>query len=744
MNKRLTSLLLTVVMLLSLLAVAAPALATPTADNGLKLSTTTVSPGDEFELYWVIPQITENKSKTNEFKVGFDKSKVTLTEFKPNTPPGAVISAVNTIETANNIGNVGVIYSAPYGADWSAGMTYTYKFKVAEDAAPGNVEFKITSYILETYEADGYTPIDLVPAGYIETVNLTITAPTVAVTGVTLDKNSLSLTAGGHETLTATVNPDNATNKAVTWSSSDTEVATVDDTGKVTGVKKGTATITVKTADGGFTASCAVTVSCAHSEKIDHPAQASTCKDKGWDAYDECKECHQLFDKDGNKIDAIPYRALSATHTPAQTATEEYLKTPATCTSAAVYYEHCSVCGKKLDTTFTSGALKAHTESGWKMNSDGHWKVCTVCNHVTTEMVPHTPDHEGHATEAYAIKCTVCGYEIEAQLAHTHHLTPVPAKAATCTEAGNKAYYTCSGCDNWYEDAEGTTLITDHDSVKLAALNHDWKDATCTEPKTCQRPGCGATEGDPLGHNPGEEWKMNESTHWHICTRCNEQVNETLGRHEPDREAPTVNDPVKCKDCGYEIMPKLPTVTVELPFTVTVKQGGNVAPGKQAFELELFNIGNSNESEYADVKITATVETNGKGDYTARLAISGSEEQVNALISEGFYVREKNTKAEGWTYSDAVWHVVFEDSIPTVYPTTMETTDNGVNYEDGEAVENNTMTFVNTYTVNETPKPTPDTPKTGDNGATVWLIALPVAALAATAVVIGKKKHESE
>ncbi len=83
---------------------------------------------------------------------------------------------------------------------------------------------------------------------------------TVAVTGVTLSKTSLSLTEGGSETLTATVVPDNATNKNVSWSSSNTATATVDNTGKVTAVKAGSATITVTTADGGKTAICSVTV----------------------------------------------------------------------------------------------------------------------------------------------------------------------------------------------------------------------------------------------------------------------------------------------------------------------------------------------------------------------------------------------------------------------------------------------------------------------------------------------------
>lgn len=83
--------------------------------------------------------------------------------------------------------------------------------------------------------------------------------PTVSVTGVKLDQTSLSLTVGGTGTLNATVQPDNATNKAVTWSSSNETVATVEN-GVVTAVGAGTADITVTTQDGQKTAVCAVTV----------------------------------------------------------------------------------------------------------------------------------------------------------------------------------------------------------------------------------------------------------------------------------------------------------------------------------------------------------------------------------------------------------------------------------------------------------------------------------------------------
>ena len=92
------------------------------------------------------------------------------------------------------------------------------------------------------------------------TCAITVKAKVIPVTGVTLDASAMEVDEGFSFMLTATVNPDNATDKSVTWSSSDATVATVSQTGEVTGVKKGTATITVTTNDGGKTATCTVTV----------------------------------------------------------------------------------------------------------------------------------------------------------------------------------------------------------------------------------------------------------------------------------------------------------------------------------------------------------------------------------------------------------------------------------------------------------------------------------------------------
>ena len=165
------------------------------------------------------------------------------------------------------------------------------------------------------------------------------------------------------------------------------------------------------------------------------------------------------------------------------------------------------------------------------------------------------------------------------------------------------------------------------------------------------------------------------------------------------------------------------STSYELPFTKTVKQGGNTAPGKEKFALEIFDVGVSSMEAHAKDLYTATVTTKGAGTYDGKLIISGPADQVEALFCEGFYVREKDRGADHWTYDDAVWHIKpqYEQTsgqtvvnVPLVstntpleatvmnyqlaiYPTTKMKGANGIYYEDSEtAVEK--MTFTNTYT----------------------------------------------
>lgn len=97
----------------------------------------------------------------------------------------------------------------------------------------------------------------------IQQVVVTYAAATIDVTGVSLGETSLELEAGSNATLTANVAPANASNKNVTWNSDNTSVATVDKYGVVTAQAVGTATITVTTEDGSYTATCDVTVTAA-------------------------------------------------------------------------------------------------------------------------------------------------------------------------------------------------------------------------------------------------------------------------------------------------------------------------------------------------------------------------------------------------------------------------------------------------------------------------------------------------
>lgn len=143
----------------------------------------------------------------------------------------------------------------------------------------------------------------------------------------------------------------------------------------------------------------------------------------------------------------------------------------------------------------------------------------------------------------------------------------------------------------------------------------------------------------------------------------------------------------------------------EIPFVKEVKLGGNTAPGKEIFELEIFDIGNGNAEAYKDVTVMAEVETNGAKKYMGKIVFSGPKDQFRELVCEGFYVREKNGGKAGWKYSDQAYHILMESgedgdySENIIQPVKAVMTPNGIFYEPfGEAVKE--MNFVNIYTVN--------------------------------------------
>ena len=203
-------------------------------------------------------------------------------------------------------------------------------------------------------------------------------------------------------------------------------------------------------------------------------------------------------------------------------------------------------------------------------------------------------------------------------------------------------------------------------------------------------------------------------------------------------------------------------VSLEISFTKVVKQGGNTAPGQQTFELEIFGIGNSNVEEYADVTCTAAVETNGAGSYTGEIVLTGPKNQVDQYICEGFFVREKNTAAADWTYSQAVYHVnpyATETGNGFIFfPAERRTSENGEYYVPAEQPAEQ-MVFENTYTHNttaepeQTPAPTPsgtstitvNAPQTSDSGNVLFAILLLLVSGAGFAgtILFARKKEAS-
>ena len=303
------------------------------------------------------------------------------------------------------------------------------------------------------------------------------------------------------------------------------------------------------------------------------------------------------------------YKAIPHTHTYDQEIQKpETLKSAADCTNDAVYFKSCS-CGEISTTeTFTAaGTQLGHAwASDWSNDTDNHWKECSRCH--------EKKDEAAHDYGSDNI-CDTCGYD--KTVPHTHNLTLVPAKAPTCTEKGNTAYYTCDGCDKWFEDATGASEITDKTSVILAATGHsvsDWKSDNTDHWKECTVVGCGVIiEDSKAAHTAGEwiidtpatattsgtkhkkctvcgytmatetipatgggehthsygDWSKDGTSHWHECAdddcpNRNESITDKAA-HDYTDDADTT-----CDVCGYER-----TVTPPAPTEFTITFDGN-------------------------------------------------------------------------------------------------------------------------------------------------------------------------
>ena len=221
----------------------------------------------------------------------------------------------------------------------------------------------------------------------------------------------------------------------------------------------------------------------------------------------------------------------------------------------------------------------------YSSDSTGHWKTCTECG-ANGEFSKHTG---GTATCTAKAVCETCDQPYGELGAHK--LTKTDAKAASCTEAGNEAYWTCSGCGKYFSDENGTNEI-EKDSWVLKTLGHDMtktdaKEATCTEDGnneyyTCSR--CSGVFKDEAGTQAttveaetlkklGHDWSNKNG----ICARCDAKCTET---HKPGTTCSVCH-----KYTSYPYVPGAPTYPATAPAvpngTVTVSpanasKGANV------------------------------------------------------------------------------------------------------------------------------------------------------------------------
>ena len=339
----------------------------------------------------------------------------------------------------------------------------------------------------------------------------------------------------------------------------------------------------------GGTATCTDPAKCdvcgvAYGEALGHDlqhhdAQAATCTEIGWDAYDTCSRC------DYTTYEEIP--ALG--HTEGEAVREN--EVAATCTVAGSYDEvvYCSVCGEELSREEkTIEALGHDWAEEWITDGTAHWHECSRCDEIN-DKASHSG---GTATCTDPAECDVCGVAYGEALGHDlqHH----DAQAATCTGIGWNAYDTCSRCEyTTYEEipalghTEGEavrenevdatcTVVGSYDEVVycsvcgeelsreekvIDALGHSFtsyvsdNNATCTEDGTetakCDR--CDVTdtrtdEGSALGHDWAEEWTTDGTAHWHECSRCdeiNDKANHSGG-------TATCIELAECEVCGVE------------------------------------------------------------------------------------------------------------------------------------------------------------------------------------------------
>ena len=358
-----------------------------------------------------------------------------------------------------------------------------------------------------TAKGVGTATIKLVVGSVSASCKITVVQP---VTSISINRTSLTMEALDTFQLTASVNPSNAEDKTITWETSDPAIATVDETGLVTALAKGTATITVKAMDGsGVTKECKVTVTntahvCKTVEEFESPHNyPDNCNDfwvytqegmtKLIVTFDERTNIEDgfdylyIYDSQGNEIGKYTGKALAGKtiEVPGDTIKIKIVSddsgnewgfkvaniasdcnhqniiddpaVPATCTEPGLTGgSHCADCGTVIVAQEVIPAL-GHD---W-----GEWTVVKA----------PTQDEEGLEERVCKNDPSHVEQRTIPKLDHNHEMVKTEGVEATCVDDGSIEYWTCSICHKMYSDEEGKNEITEDDII-IPAPGHDFEE----------------------------------------------------------------------------------------------------------------------------------------------------------------------------------------------------------------------------------------------------------------------------
>mgnify|MGYP004668467295 FL=1 len=564
--KKLLALFLTVAMLCTFLVVPVSAEGTPSVEMKVTPATFEADGAAKTATLEIVlhnPDPAASKVAGASFTLVSENGKAVIADTAELTTEFSMKSFNAKLKKAT-FANMDLSSMETYATDKTTITLLKVLITIGEDAAVGDYVIKANDMCVTNTDGENIFKNN-------QSCTIKLTAPIVAVTGVTLNKSTMSLVATAEETLTATVAPENATNKAVTWSTSNDKVAAVVN-GKVTAVAPGEAVITATTADGGFTATCKVTVTekpCEHPDakltKVDAKeatctepgnaecwkcgecgkylstdkstvqdtifgyapalgheygnlvaAVAPTCTVNGNVAYYQCSRCKNYFNADKNPITSIVAPATGHV-------IQHHAAVAATCVAeGSNEYWSCANCDEKFadkdgkkqfDGEIVIPIDKTKHPGGTSYAGDekDHWTICNSCKAMLSIKTPHAAASTGAATCVGSAVCDTCKMSFGAvdPKNHASELEHHDAVASTCVKEGNIEYWSCASCKKNFSDAEGKALA-ENVTLPVDASAHTIVNVPA-KPHTC-------TEDGIIAH--------------YKCTGCGKLFSDEAGENE--------------------------------------------------------------------------------------------------------------------------------------------------------------------------------------------------------------------